>query len=168
MRADFIIDGMLWASATISGLDASDAVVALVRRLDRKDLGGLLLHGSVIAGYNVMDLQHIHDATQLPVISVSQEPESNLRGILQVKFPKDWQTRWRIVEQNGPLHPLRLPTSNTVFLQCYGIQADAADQLVKRFTRFGGIPEPLRVARLFARALKTPPRAHKTDASPDG
>jgi endonuclease V-like protein UPF0215 family len=163
MRADLIIDGMSWESATISGMDASDAVVALVRRLGREDLGGVLLHGSVIAGYNVVDLQHIHDATRLPVISVSQEPQSNLRGILQAKFSKDWQSRWRIVEQNGPLQPLHLPTGNTVFLQCYGTQADTAGELVKRLTRFGGIPEPLRVARLLARVLTASRSAPKPE-----
>lgn len=156
MRADLIIDGMAWETATVSGMDASEAVVALVHRLGREDLGGILLHGSVIAGYNVFDLKHIHDATRLPVMSVSQEPQSDLRAILQAKFPKDWQSRWRIVEQNGPLHSLLLPTSSTVFMQCHGTQAGTAGQLVKRFTTFGGIPEPLRVARLFARALTAP------------
>jgi endonuclease V-like protein UPF0215 family len=166
MRADLIIDGMSWETATISGMDASDAVVALVCRLGREDLGGVLLHGSVIAGYNVVDLQRIHDATRLPVISVSQEPQSNLRGILQAKFSKDWQGRWRIVEQNGPLQPLHLPTGDTVFLQCCGTQADTAGELVKRLTRFGGIPEPLRVARLLARVLAASRSAHGPEAGP--
>jgi len=166
MRADLIIDGMSWETATISGMDASDAVVALVRRLGREDLGGVMLHGSVIAGYNIVHLQHIHDATRLPVISVSQEPQSNLRGILQAKFSKDWQSRWRIVEQNGPLQPLHLPTGNTVFLQCCGTQPDTAGELVKRLTRFGGIPEPLRVARLLARALTASRSAHKSEPAP--
>jgi endonuclease V-like protein UPF0215 family len=157
---------MLWETATIGGMDASDAVVAMVRRLGREDLGGVLLHGSVIAGYNVMNFQHIHKATQLPIISVSQAPETNLQGILQAKFPMDWQSRWRIVEQNGSLHPLPLPTSTTVFFQCYGTPADTAGQLVKRFTRFGGLPEPLRVARLFARALRVPRTGHNSKTSP--
>jgi len=167
MRADLIIDGMSWETATISGMDASDTVVALVRRLGREDLGGVLLHGSVIAGYNVVDLQHVHDATRLPVISVSQEPQSNLRGILQAKFSKGWQSRWRIVEQNGPLQPLQLPTGSTVFLQCYGTQAGTAGDLVKRLTRFGGIPEPLRVARLLAREL-TASRSVRTSEAGSG
>jgi endonuclease V-like protein UPF0215 family len=167
MRADLIIDGMSWETATISGMDASDTVVALVRRLGREDLGGVLLHGSVIAGYNVVDLHRIHDVTRLPVISVSQEPQSSLRDILQVKFSKDWQSRWRIVEQNGPLQPLQLPTGNTVFLQCYGTQVGTAGDLVKRLTRFGGIPEPLRVARLLAREL-TASRSVRTSEAGSG
>jgi endonuclease V-like protein UPF0215 family len=154
MRADFIIDGMAWVTATVSGMDASDAVLALVRRLAREDLGGVLLHGSVIAGYNVIDLKRVHDATRLPIISVSQEPQSDLRAILQDKFPGDWQKRWRTLEQNSSPYSLLLPTGNTVFLQCHGAQATTAGRLVKRLTRFGGMPEPLRVARLLARAVK--------------
>lgn len=167
MRADLIIDGMSFETATISGMDASDAVVALVRRLGREDIGGVLLHGSVIAGYNIVDLQHVHNATRLPVISVSQEPLSDMRGILQAKFSKDWQSRWRIVQQNGPLQPLHLPTGNIVFLQCCGTEAHTAGELLKRLTRFGGIPEPLRVARLLARLLTASRTAHKPEAGPD-
>jgi len=157
MRADLIIDGMASETVHIGGMDASDAVIALVHRLGREDIGGILLHGSVIAGYNVIDLRYVHDATRLPVMSVSQEPQSDLRAILQDKFPTDWQSRWHLVEQNGHPHSLRLPTNNTVFLQCHGTRTDTASRLVKRLTRFGGIPEPLRVARLFARALAIPP-----------
>ena len=153
MRADFILDGMIWGRATIGGMDGTDAIISLFHQIDRDDLGGVILHGCVIAGYNVINLQQLHIVTNLPIISVTREPQEDMKEHLTTSFPDDWQKRWEIILHNGLMKSLNLPTGSTVFVQAKGIDPVSAHTLVKRLTRFGGVPEPIRVARVFARAL---------------
>ena len=63
MRGDLIIDGMVWDRATILGSDATQTIIRMLDRLNRTDLGGIMLHGTVIAGYNIIDLDLLHQAT---------------------------------------------------------------------------------------------------------
>ncbi|MFX0169055.1 MAG: DUF99 family protein [Candidatus Hodarchaeota archaeon] len=159
MRADLIIDGIVWGKASIQGTDASETIIKMVHDLSRTDLNGVLIRGTVIAGYNIVDLSLIHEVTNLPVISVTSEPHENLRDHLIHTFPSNWKARWKISRRNGELQPLLLDTHSTVFVQFKGCKWNEIQALIRRVTRFGSIPEPLRVARLLARALaKNPPR----------
>jgi endonuclease V-like protein UPF0215 family len=160
MRADLIIDGIIYGETAVRGMDASDAVIAMFHQLSREDLNGIMLHGSVIAGYNIVDLPRIHQKTKLPVISITKEPHEDLQTHLKSTFPSDWKTRWEIACRNGPMQPLALNTKSTVFVQSVGCDWDTTKSIIKRLTRFGGVPEPIRIARLLARAIVT----QQTDA----
>jgi endonuclease V-like protein UPF0215 family len=153
MRADMIIDGVIWDKISIQGTDASDTIVKMVRRLSRTDCNAILLRGTVIAGYNIIDLALINQTTGLPVISVTSEPHEKLRDHLIHTFPLDWEARWEIASSNGELRSLSLETQVKVFVQWKGCEWSEVQGLIRRLTIFGGIPEPLRVARLLARAL---------------
>jgi endonuclease V-like protein UPF0215 family len=155
MRADLIIDGITYGKATVREMDATDAIIAMVRHLSRDDLNGIMLHGSVIAGYNIVDLPRVHQMTQLPVISITKEPHEDLQTHLETTFPSDWEKRWEIACRNGTMKPLALNTTATVFVQFFGCDWDTVKGVLKRLTRFGGVPEPIRIARLLARALVT-------------
>lgn len=153
MRADFIIDGVAFGSASIGGMDGTSSVLDLIHRIGREDLGCVMLHGSVIALYNMIDLQRLNDETGLPVISVTKEAQGDIRQHLVATFPNEWQARWDIVCRNGPMQQLKLGTGNEVFVQFRGVEWGVVKKLLERLTRFGGLPEPIRVARLFARSL---------------
>ncbi len=153
MRSDLIIDGIIYGETTVRGMDASDAIIAMICHLSRYDLNGILLHGSVIAGYNIVDLPRIHQKTNLPVISITKEPHEDLQTHLKSTFPLDWKTRWEIACRNGPMQPLALNTKSTVFVQFVGCHWDTVKGVIQRLTQFGGVPEPIRIARLLARAI---------------
>lgn len=153
MRADLIIDGMILGKVRIGGMNATEAIIRMVESIDREDIGGLLLHGSVIAGYNIIDLPHLYRKTKLPVISVTKEVEEELKKHLMATFPEGWEERWKVACRNGSMHLLTLATGSTVHIQFIGMNWNQVKPLINRFTRFGGLPEPIRVARLFARAV---------------
>jgi len=155
MRADLIIDGITYGEVTVRGMDASDAVIAMARHLSRDDLNSIMLHGSVIAGYNIVDLPKVYQITKLPIISITKEPHEDLQTHLESTFPSDWEKRWEIACRNGLMQPLVLNTKTTVFVQFVGCDWDTVKGVLKRLTRFGGVPEPIRIARLLARAVVT-------------
>lgn len=153
MRGDLIIDGMIWRIATLRGMDATDSVISLINQLARDDLGGIMLHGSVIAGYNIIDLHQIFNTTNLPVISVTKELQEDLREHLMATFPDNWKIRWDIARRNGTTQQLALKTGSIVHIQSVGLDWKTVKVLLNRFSRFGALPEPIRVARILARAL---------------
>lgn len=153
MRADLIIDGITYGEITVRELDASDTVISMVRHMNRDDLNGIVLHGSVLAGYNIVDLPKIHQVTKLPIFSITKEPHEDLLTHLKSTFPSDWEKRWEIACRNGLMQPLELNTKSTVFVQFVGCDWETVQGVLKRLTRFGGVPEPIRVARLLARAI---------------
>jgi hypothetical protein len=48
--------------------------------------------------------------------------------------------------------PLQLRDQYTVFIRCLGIQLAEAEAVLNKFTLQGKVPEPVRVAKLVARA----------------
>jgi endonuclease V-like protein UPF0215 family len=153
MRGDLIIDGMVWDRATIRGTDVTQTIIRMVGRLNRTDLAGIMVHGTVIAGYNIIDMDLLQDDTSLPIISVTKEPQEDLKKHLQSTFPSDWSQRWQLAQRNGEIRSLAIDSQSHAFVQVKGCGLEAVKGVVRRFTRFGGLPEPIRVARLFARAI---------------
>jgi len=153
MRADLLLDGFSFSVATVGGLDATEAVVRLYERLGRKDVNILMLNGCVISWYNVIDLNEVHERTGKPLICVTYEPSPGLEKYFKEYFPDDWAERLAIYERNGPRTAIRLKTGHEVFIRAIGLDEEEAKKVLDKFTLHGSIPEPLRLARLLARAV---------------
>ena len=151
-RADRAVDGFGFGSCTVGGLDATGAVVDLLDRLGREDVQYVLLSGIAPAWYNVLDLPAVYEAVDLPVLSVSFESSPGLEPALREAFQGDaLEARLSIYRRQPPRERLTV-NDETVFLRAVGIEADRAREVVRAFTPEGGRPEPIRVARLAARA----------------
>lgn len=153
LRRDLIIDGVIWDYVTIRGTDSTDTILQMIEQLGRTDINGIMLHGTIIAGYNIIDMVHLHQATKLPIISVTKEPQEDLKTHLQSTFPSDCESRWQTALQNGEIRSIELSSNSRIYVQTKGCEFTLVKKVVKHFTHFGSIPEPIRVARLFARAI---------------
>jgi len=151
MRKDLIIDGCAFSRVTVGGKDATDGVTAIINALDRKDINVVFLSGCVIAFFNIINPQQIQDSTGLPVICVTYEDSAGLEGDIRHHFPGD-TSRLAAYHSLGDRMPHTLPGGQIVYLRSWGIAGDDAGRLCTAFTREGKIPEPLRVARISARA----------------
>jgi hypothetical protein len=152
MRKDLIIDGCAVSRVTVGGMDATDGILAIVHALDRRDINIILLSGCVIAFFNIIDPGRVHDRTGLPVICVTYEESAGLEGDICHHFPGD-TTRLDAYRHLGERIPHTLPDGQTMYLRSWGLDPANAGRLCTAFTCEGKIPEPLRVARLTARAI---------------
>jgi uncharacterized protein len=150
MRKDLVIDGTVFSRVTVGGMDATEAVISMVRSLGRRDIGAVMLSGCVIAFFNIIDPEKVCAETGLPVVCVTYENSEGLEGDIRHHFPDD-ENRRAVYLRLGERTAFRLP-GGTVFLRSWGIETDDAGRLVSAFTAEGKIPEPLRVARICARA----------------
>lgn len=153
VRADRVLDGLIFAECSVGGLDATDTVIDIFERLDRPDVRYVLLAGIAPAWYNVLDLPTIHDAVDRPVLSVSFEASPGLEDALAAAFEGE-QLQHRLARyQQQPDRSAVALDGETVFVRAVGCEQSTAAEVVQGFTPEGGRPEPLRVARLAARSV---------------
>ena len=152
VRADRVVDGFAFDSCIVGGTDATEAVVALADRLDREDVAFLFFAGIAPAWYNLLDLHRLHAAVDRPVLSISFEASPGLEPALREAFAGDaLESRLGAYRAQPPRRQLSV-NDETVFVRSVGLANDEAADVVRAFTPEGGRPEPLRVARLAARA----------------
>jgi endonuclease V-like protein UPF0215 family len=152
VRADRVVDGLAFSRCTVGGTDATAAVLDLFDRLDRADVQYLLVAGIAPAWFNVLDLHRLHEGTGLPVLSVSFEESPGLEAGLREAFTGEArERRLETYRTQPPRRPISVG-EETRFLRSVGLTDDRAKAVVRAFTPEGGRPEPLRVARLAARA----------------
>jgi endonuclease V-like protein UPF0215 family len=171
VRADRAVDGFGFASATVGALDATDAVLRLLDRLDRDDIRYVLVSGVAPAWFNVLDLDRIAEGADRPVLSISYEASPGLAPSIEREFEGDAGAE-RLARYDR-LPPRRRVCVNdeTVFVRSVGLgdtdgeeaasddgstrtAPAAAERVIRAYTPAGGRPEPVRVARLAARGAQ--------------
>jgi len=153
VRASRVVDGVVFGQCTVGSDDATDAVCGLVDRLDREDIQYLLLAGIAPAWFNVIDLHTVVDRTGLPTISVSFEESPGLGDAIREAFEDPAVVEDRLATYRAQPDRRAVTVSDeTVYVRAVGIDQAAAADVVRAYTPEGGRPEPLRVARLAARA----------------
>ncbi|MGB9718389.1 MAG: DUF99 family protein [Thermoproteota archaeon] len=153
MRSDFIIDGFAINRTTISGDDATDSVIALYSSLGRQDINLVMIGGAVISMYNIVDVNRVFEETGKPVLAVTYRPSEGIEEALKKHFPGNWEGKLEAYRRLGPRREVTLKNGFKVFVRNIGIDDYDSRLVLNRFTRFGRIPEPIRVARLLARSL---------------
>ena len=152
VRADRVVDGFAFGSCTVGGTDATAGIYDLYDRLDREDVRYLLVAGIAPAWYNIVDLCELHERTDRPVLAVSFEESAGLEPAINEAFDGEEATRRLDTYRSLPDRRRVSVPGGAVFVRAVGIDDEEAAAVVRAFTPEGGRPEPLRVARLAARA----------------
>lgn len=151
MRGDLIVDGFCFTYVTLGGMDATKNIVKMIKRLSRPDLSAVLLSGTVIALYNVVDLEQIHDTIKLPIIALTYDESKGIdKALLRLS---DGKKRLEIHKKNRQRIPIILKNGLKVFIRPWGLTLDEAILFLNKFTIHGRYPEPIRVAKILARSI---------------
>ncbi|MBN1455269.1 MAG: DUF99 family protein [Methanomicrobia archaeon] len=156
MRSDLVIDGMGFTRITVGGMDATDGVIRLVASLQRDDINALMLNGCVISWFNIIELTSLYEQLHIPLICVTYEESAGLEAHIATHFDDaDRDIRLAAYQRLGARIPVTINADYEDLIRFLGLEKADAVKLLKRFTTHGRIPEPLRVAKLAARALLT-------------
>ena len=155
MSTDLIIDGFVFGHSTVGGDDATKAILSMYEKLHRQDINFLLISGTVISLYNIVNLKRISEQTQLPVIGVTYgESESKtVRDAIKYHFPDSYETKLAEYSKLGSREKITLHTSHNLYIRNEGCTVLEAKQLLDKITSQGSVPEPLRIAQLLANTL---------------
>jgi len=151
MRADRRVDGLAFARATVGGDDATEAVLQIYSKLDRSDVNVLLLGGAAISWFNIIDLDLVFKRVHKPLVCLTYEESPGLEEYIREYFLQP-DEKLRRYSRLGARVSVRLKTGFEVYVRVLGMTADEARILLNKFTLDGRVPEPVRVARLAARA----------------
>jgi len=153
VRADRVVEDFVFARCTTGGTDATAVCCELLTRLDRPDAQWILLAGIAPAWFNLIDLNEIRTAADRPVIAVSFEDSDGLEAPLREQFSgAALQQRLAIYRELPPRTAVTIDDAK-LWIRAVGIDTPAAAEVVAAFCPDDGDrPEPLRVARLAARA----------------
>ncbi|MDJ0274358.1 MAG: DUF99 family protein [Aigarchaeota archaeon] len=155
MRADLIVDGVALGRCRVMGTDATEAVISLYRSLGRDDVNLILLGGCIISLFNVVRVREVASATGLPVVCVTYNPSEGLEEVLVRRFGPDAEERLAAYRELGGREELRLKTGYTVYVRRVGVSRRATEVMLNSLTVSGRVPEPVRLAKLVARAARS-------------
>ena len=156
-RGDVLVVGAVFAGDRLDGVistkvrrDGANAAQRLIDCLTGSkyfdQLQATLLQGIAFAGFNVVDLQQLHQAMGLPVLVVARyRPDLQaIRKALLQQVPGGAR-KWRLIEAAGPMEPMA-----GLYVQRCGITPENAARLLASLQQNSQLPEPLRVAHMIA------------------
>jgi len=146
------LDGVLSGRIRRDGANATQRIAELVAGSKfAPQLQLVMLQGIALGGFNVVDIHRLHACLGIPVMVVARRaPRMRLiREALLGQVPGG-RRKWALVERAGPMEP-----AGGVFVKRAGLSLDAADDVIGRFSVYGHLPEPLRVAHLIAGGVGT-------------
>lgn len=152
IRRDLVIDGIALAEITVGGLDATEGVLSIIEDLNRKDISCVMINGCIISWFNIVDLKKVHEASGLPLLSVTYQESPGVEKYIIEYFGNDLK-RLKLYYSLGPREEIIVrKTGARIFVRYYGMIKREAEAVINAFTTHGSVPEPLRVANLIARA----------------
>ncbi len=151
MRSDLRTDGIAFARATVGGNDATDAVLKIYKSLKRDDVNALIISGVAVSWFNIIDIQEIFERLNRPIVCLTYEESPGLEEYIREYFP-DPEEKLRNYSRLGKRNSIMLKTGFEVYVRVLGASTDEARSLLSKFTLDGRVPEPVRAARLAARA----------------
>ena len=167
-RGDVLVVGAVFAGNRLDGVistkvrrDGANAAQRLIDCLTGSkyfnQLQAILLQGIAFAGFNVVDLQRLHEATGLPVLVVARyRPDLQaIRKALLEQVPGGAR-KWRLIEAAGPME-----TMAALYVQRCGITAENAARLLASLQQNSQLPEPLRAAHMIAGGVTTGESRHR-------
>ncbi|MEM1951070.1 MAG: DUF99 family protein [Candidatus Nitrosocaldus sp.] len=154
MRSDLVVDGVAYSNTTVKGDDATDAVIRLYRALNRNDINVIMLGGVVISMYNIIDLDRLYSTLSLPIVGVTFEESKGLEEHIRRVFQgEEAEMKLEAYKRLGARSKVMLKTGHHVYVRCAGTNIRVAKRVLNKFLLQGSVPEPIKVARLLARAM---------------
>jgi endonuclease V-like protein UPF0215 family len=152
------LDGVISTKVRRDGANAAQRLIDCITGCKYFDqLQAILLQGIAFAGFNVVDLQRLHEATGLPVLVVARyRPDLQaIRKALLEKVPGGAR-KWRLIEAAGPME-----TMAALYVQRCGITPENAARLLASLQQNSQLPEPVRVAHMIAGGVTTGESRHR-------
>ena len=152
MRSDFVIDGVALGRTSVGGDDATDSIISLYRKTKRNDINLIIVSGAILSLYNIIDVDRLSLKTKLPAICLTYKETSGIEDSIRRHFPDDYHVKLAAYGKLGSRIGVDLGTGKRVYVRTSGMEPRDAKPILDSFTLQGSIPEPVRVAKLIARA----------------
>jgi hypothetical protein len=151
-RGGYWLEGVIKTEITIDGLDATENISSMIKNSPYyKQLQLVMLNGIMFGGFNIVNINQLHYATELPVLSIIRKKPvfSTIQEAL--KHLPLYEERWKSVIAAGKI--IESPTRDNrskIYYQKIGITNEDAHKVIRLTSTRSNIPEVLRVAHILA------------------
>jgi endonuclease V-like protein UPF0215 family len=146
------LDGVVSGFVRRDGANSTERMIELVQTSQFVEhIQAVLLQGIAVGGFNVVDVQALAAALNVPVLVIMRRRPrlESMRAALLNNIPGATR-KWSLIEAAGPVEPL-----GQVFCQRVGLSLREAQALLAATTLHGNLPEALRLAHLIAGGVTT-------------
>lgn len=153
VRVPSYLEAVMRTDVEVDGCDSTDRLAELVLGSRyAEQIALVIVDGIALAGFNVIDMESLHERTGLPVATVTRD-EPDMAGIEAAlrKHFSDWERRMSLVTR-FPLRPLDTG-HKPLHAAVLGMGWADFVQLVRATTVRGAVPEPVRIAHLVSAAM---------------
>jgi uncharacterized protein len=154
MRSDRVVDGVLLGRTAVGGDDATSSILSLLRRFKRNDVNLIMVSGAILSLYNIIDVDTLASRSKLPVICLTYKETAGIESSIRRHFPEA-AAKLVAYRKLGRRTGVTLHTGHRVYVRASGIAGDSVKGVLDAFTLQGSVPEPVRVAKLLARAAQS-------------
>jgi len=154
MRSDRVVDGVLLGRTAVGGDDATSSILSLLRRFKRNDVNLIMVSGAILSLYNIIDVDTLASKSKLPVICLTYKETAGIERSIRRHFPEA-EAKLVAYRKLGRRTGVTLHTGHRVFVRASGIDGGSVKGVLDAFTLQGSVPEPVRVAKLLARAAQS-------------
>jgi endonuclease V-like protein UPF0215 family len=135
-----------------NGWDATSQLAKMIKSSPHfQQVRLLMTDGLAFGGLNIVNIKTLHEKTGIPIIAVSTEKEASeiLSGAIKGLDKYGWRrSALKAAAQPVPMTPGRRP----VYVHYTGIESGDVKSIM-RVVCTTEVPEPIRVARVFASAF---------------
>ena len=136
----------------VDGTDSGDVLQTLLTRL-QYDV--IMLSGITFGGFNLVNLSKLARTLGKPIIAISGDKPNNHAVVkaLSNHFV-DWKIRCRMVRSAGKIYSCKpLRAEPKLYFEVKGTTPELARHIIQGTAIISRLPEPIRIARILARAL---------------
>ncbi|MBN2457657.1 DUF99 family protein [Candidatus Woesearchaeota archaeon] len=153
-RGGSFLDGVLSTVVKVDGDDATQKISEMVNRSRfKKQIRCILLDGIAVAGFNVIDIVRLSTMTGLGVIVIMRsmpETERIHKALRKLGMDK----KIPLLQNAGKIHAVSDVNRGQICMQCHGISARKAKEIIRTTSTHSFIPEPIRVAHMIGQGVK--------------
>ncbi|HVM45526.1 MAG TPA: DUF99 family protein [Candidatus Thermoplasmatota archaeon] len=152
MRGATRVEGLLLTDVARDGGDATSRVARCVVESGLRGLRAILLDGASFGGFNVVDLDGLHQETGVPCIAFTRGvPDLDAMRAALRNVP-DPEAKWALLAAR---RRATIATETTpITISFAGVDERGAVEVLAATTARGHTPEPLRLAHMIAALVR--------------
>ncbi|MCU0799980.1 MAG: DUF99 family protein [Candidatus Thermoplasmatota archaeon] len=151
-RLDGSVEGVLSGNIGTDGSDSAEVISGMMEDSAFSGQARLIVSdGACLAGFNVLDMDLLHERTGLPVLTISDERPDDASIKAALLNLSEAERRWGLIDAHRPV-TLKLPDGDC-YVRSVGVPEKEMDGLLRSMTVRGRTPEPIRLSHMFARCV---------------
>lgn len=152
MRGGERVEGIVATDVLRDGDDSTNRIARCVAESGLRGLRAILLDGASFGGFNVVDLEGLHEETGVPCIAFTKGVPDLAAMRAALRNVPDPEGKWALIERR---RIVTIPTKTTpLCVSLAGVGEKEAALLLAATTVRGLVPEPLRLAHMIASVMR--------------